>query len=538
MTRYLLDVAIWQGDLKPADVKRAGFNGVNLKISHGTSRKNVHPKLTWWIDQARALGLDICTFHYMTADAVGDVQAEYAYDLLRSLGLLYGTAHQLDVESDPAPALASVRAYLERMTLLLERPVALYTGDWWWAARGKWNVSDLSPYLWAAPNDGYPGSYPGDTSSKWTAGYGGWPALSVMQYAVQPLSFPDGSRGTIDVSKSAIRSEDVWRDLTLGRSGVTTVPPELAKARRIFLDKIPNMDPLSMGIKGDGDHTKTGSSYHLGEDELRPDSYSIVESSRDRNGLDNDASAMDIGEFSIKGADGKTHTLRTFSVWLVGECERGAADTRDIREVIYSPDGKVVKRWDQLKIRSTGPSSHLIHTHVSKFRDASGATFVALFTRYFAEIEDDMALSDDDKKWLQGEIAKAAKPVWTFDPGNDTTGELNGGVPKPGWTKAGDNATVNPAWALSRAIVGTDVAYQIRDRVDQANTTLAKILTNVLGDDAEAQQVIAEVKAAQAKTVEDVLAGLGGSGRTDEQVAAALTAALGSRAAAVAALMG
>lgn len=214
MTRYLLDIASYQGDLNPADVKRAGFTAVNLKVSHGLTTSAVHPNLTGWVAAARALGLGISTFHYFTAGATGEAQAAYAHERLHALGLLTGTAHQLDVESNPPPGLSSVRSYLTTMTALLQRPIALYTGDWWWTARPGWDVSDLTPYLWSAPNRGYLASYPGDDSAHWLAGYGGWPSLSVMQYAVAPLSFPDGSNGTIAVSKSAIRDESVWRTLT------------------------------------------------------------------------------------------------------------------------------------------------------------------------------------------------------------------------------------------------------------------------------------------------------------------------------------
>jgi hypothetical protein len=110
MAYYTLDIASYQGELRTADVTRAGFHGVNLKTSHGLGQKAVHPDVA----------------------------------------------------------------------------------------------------------DGYPGHYPGDTSSHWNAGYGGWSTLAVMQYAVEPLTFPDGTTGTIKVSKSAVRDTAVWQALTGG----------------------------------------------------------------------------------------------------------------------------------------------------------------------------------------------------------------------------------------------------------------------------------------------------------------------------------
>ena len=221
MTLFLLDVASYQGDLSPDDVVRAGFGAVNLKISHGLGSRSVHPGLARWVAEARRLGLGISTFHFLDGSGTGADQAVHAYNQLVGLGLAGGTAHQCDCESTATEPV--VREYLATMGLLLGRPVALYTGDWWWQPRG-WDVSALTDYLWAAPNAGYLGAYPGDTSPHWQAGYAGWAELAVMQYAVAPLIFPDGSRGTIDVSKSAIRNPAVWTALTGGAAPMAMDP--------------------------------------------------------------------------------------------------------------------------------------------------------------------------------------------------------------------------------------------------------------------------------------------------------------------------
>ncbi|WBB94170.1 hypothetical protein [Verrucosispora sp. WMMC514] len=132
-----------------------------------------------------------------------------------------------------------------------------------------------------------------------------------------------------------------------------------------------DLEPAELGIVGDSAHI---GGYHCGSDRLyRRDGkvadYSVIESARDRDGLTLDAAALDVGMFTVKVA-GKTHTLATFSAWLVAQCEANAPDTRDIREIIWSPDGKVVKRWDRLKRRTTGDLSHRWHTHISWHRDA------------------------------------------------------------------------------------------------------------------------------------------------------------------------
>jgi hypothetical protein len=526
LTLHLLDVASYQGTLAPADVVRAGFSAVNLKVSHGLGRKSVHPDITGWVADAHQLGLGICTFHYMTAEASGEAQAEHAYARLVALGLQDpGSAHQLDVESTPPPTLAMVRGYLARMTELLRRPVVLYTGDWWWQARGGWNVADLTPYLWAAPNAGYLGTYPGDTGSHWLSGYGGWKQLSVMQYGVGKLRFPDGTTGGIDVSKSAIRDGAVWRDLTLGRPGMSYAPATLKAARTLYIDLIKglgyNINPLSVGIVGDDSHANSGTSYHLGKDALKAGAYSVVESSRDRNPTDA-AMALDLGWFSIK-VDGQTHNLRTFSRWLVDQCEANTADTRDIREVIYSLDGDNVKRWDRLGRRTTGDSSHTSHTHISYFRDSESRDKSALIRRYFDEITgDDMAdLTQQNLNDIANTTVQALlnKQIVAADDGTNY-GSWNG----------------TQVSLLRRSLNTQTIVTNLAASVNAIGVAAGSILANVQADDADRAVLLAAITAAETATAaaaaEAVRDTFGGPEASAQDVANALIAALGAEKAA------
>ncbi|GIJ10723.1 hypothetical protein Van01_39370 [Micromonospora andamanensis] len=163
--------------------------------------------------------------------------------------------------------------------------------------------------------------------------------------------------------------------------------------RRLLLDHLnrdPNrardedLEPNEVGIVGDANHR---GGYHCGSDRVVTNDYSVVESPRDRNGLTLDAAALDVGMFRLNSG-GRTHNLFTFSTWCVAQCVAGAPDTRDIREIIYSPDGKVVRRWDRLGRRGTGDRSHLWHTHFSFFRDAikAGRDQRPLFRRYLTTI--------------------------------------------------------------------------------------------------------------------------------------------------------
>jgi hypothetical protein len=142
--------------------------------------------------------------------------------------------------------------------------------------------------------------------------------------------------------------------------------------------------------------------YHCGHDLLHaigvaPEDpgwdYSYGESNRDRYGLTDAASAIDFAGASW------WHDL---TLWLVGRCAAGAPGTEDIREIIYTPDFSVVRRWDRLGIRSSGDSSHLYHTHISFFRDAEGrrnGSFLNLIKSYFGEAP---AVASN-KKELEGE---------------------------------------------------------------------------------------------------------------------------------------
>lgn len=279
---------------------------------------------------------------------------------------------------------------------------------------------------------------------------------------------------------------------------MTYAPDSLKAARQLLLNLVPGLAPLAVGIVGDDSHARSGSSYHLGEDALRPDSYTIVESARDRAGLTDAASALDVGKFRIT-VGGRVHTLADFSVWLVAQCAAGTADTADIREVIYSPDGRTVKRWDRLKRRSTGDDSHLSHTHISWFRDSERRDKTAVFKRWFTDIgllEDSVALTPDDI----AKIAKAvATAVWTSD----------GIIPAPAGAKPNADGTPNTHWAASSYV-----------------QSLYATAVSTRG-------YAAAVKDAVGQVDENVLAALADVGRSDEDVAAALRAALGGRAAVV-----
>lgn len=395
MTAYLVDISRYQVErpdpIDLAKAKAAGYTLVNIALTGGRGYVSGAWAKTY-TDRARQLGMGVSFYHWLDGRTPGASQAIEQVARMRSLfGASTGFAHVVDVEESgangiTAPTWQHVVDYVRTAQAMLGRPIAIYTGDWYWKPRG-WAGAPLTGLLHAAPDVGYLAAYPGDQSSAWSAGWGGWEDRAIMQWGVRPLP------GTGDCSLSAIREPAVWTAMT----GVTMsfAPQSLLDARAVFRAET-DLQPVELGIVGDAAHADGGDSYHLGKDQLKSNaSYSKTESSRDRNPT-NAASALDIGKFTVT-YNGTTHTLRSFSRWLVAECEANAPDTLWIREVIYSPDGSTVDRWDRLGRRSTGDSSHLMHTHVSGFRDSENADRAAIFRRYFTTIKGTlMALTNAD----------------------------------------------------------------------------------------------------------------------------------------------
>jgi hypothetical protein len=190
---------------------------------------------------------------------------------------------------------------------------------------------------------------------------------------------------------------------------MTTAPQNLLAVRNLLLTylnvdknavRAADLEPAEVGIVGDASHR---GGYHCGSDRVVANDYSVVESTRDSAGLTLHASALDVGGFTV-ASGGRVHNLRTFSTWCVAQCAAGAADTRDIREIIYSPDGVTVRRWDRLGRRTTGDSSHLFHTHFSYFRDSTraGRDQTPLVRRYLTAIG--LIAGDDMSAQAENEI--------------------------------------------------------------------------------------------------------------------------------------
>ncbi|MEV4270544.1 MULTISPECIES: hypothetical protein [Micromonospora] len=324
-----------------------------------------------------------------------------------------------------------------------------------------------------------------------------------------------------DLSSSPDRT--TWQTIILEEAPVTTTAPKnLLDARRLLLNHLDihpgkvvaaDLDPAEVGIVGDPAHR---GGYHCGSDRVVPRDYSVIESARDRAGLAKWACALDVGEFSVRSG-GTTHNLRTFSAWLVAQCKAGTADTRDIREVIYSTDGKTVRRWDRLGKRTTGDSSHRWHTHISYFRDAikAGRDQTALMRRYLTHIglikppapppaptpvEDDMEQTDK----LTGRTDNANRTVGAVlaDLANLRNWLLSPVGAQDGYTAPAPGSPL--ALLLSMAAGFPAATDGIRERLDQVAAEVADKVLAGLPDGDTGPVSRAELVAA----IREVLAGL------------------------------
>jgi hypothetical protein len=216
-TTFLVDLASYQEGIDLTKVKAAGYTAVNIKLTQGNW-------YTWsrgkaYADAARAAGMTVFSFAWIDNSASGAEQAQLAWRQYQAIGAV---GHQCDCEDTSRPATWQIWLdYCTWWQRQLGRPIITYTGDWWWPAHMGGRGAEVVKCLWAAPNDGYLPSYPGDNSPSWRAGYGGWGDYAFLQYAVSPIANAGGG----NLSKTAIRDPAVWAALTGGQMELTDQVP-------------------------------------------------------------------------------------------------------------------------------------------------------------------------------------------------------------------------------------------------------------------------------------------------------------------------
>jgi hypothetical protein len=167
---------------------------------------------------------------------------------------------------------------------------------------------------------------------------------------------------------------------------VSYAPQTLLDART-YLRPRTGLPWASLGIVGDTAHD---GGYHCGEDRLIPDDYS-ARTARDRAGLTDAASALDIGSFP---------RLVLLTSFLTFEARAGRLG--DVRELIGPGGDGRAYRWDHLAgwspVRRAAGDSHETHLHISYYRDSERRSKLGPFQRFFEPREEDMPLTNDDVK--------------------------------------------------------------------------------------------------------------------------------------------
>lgn len=171
---------------------------------------------------------------------------------------------------------------------------------------------------------------------------------------------------------------------------------------------------VNLGIVGNASHLK---GYHLGRDRIYDgagpglgDRDYSVQTARDKRGLTDAASAIDLGRLN-----GRLTDLWEFSRWFAQQCMDAKPGYGDVREVIFwsTSRGRVIG-WSALApdrwINDYGDASHKTHTHISFFRDSEARDKRPLFAPYFAPPvpEDDMPVITT---YVPGNVAVIADPL-------------------------------------------------------------------------------------------------------------------------------
>lgn len=222
MVTWLIDISNHQGAFDVGQAVAEGYSGVWMKATEGTTFRD------WMFDsfagQTLAAGAVPGAYHYLRAGS-GRAQCDAFYSRIRDHGGPDGWLAACDNESD-ASWQTTVDFFSRWRELSGDHPLVMYSGNWWWSARG-WNGAALTPYLWDSryvDGSGYGSAlYEQVPDSWWSSRYGGWGAVTVLQFA---SSATVAGRSPIDVN-AFLGTVDDLRALTRGggSGGVVVTPP-------------------------------------------------------------------------------------------------------------------------------------------------------------------------------------------------------------------------------------------------------------------------------------------------------------------------
>lgn len=206
MTLYGIDIASYQAGLNLAEVKSEGFDFVIAKVTQGSSYTD--PSWPAFRDSARANGLILVGYHYVT----GDAPPAQAHNLVDHLGDA-SIPVMLDFEAGSGD-LTNFWAVADAITAAGAHVALSYIPRWYWQRIGSPDLTGV-PGLVASDyvaGTGYASAlYPGEQSSFW-AGYGGIEPVILQftdaaQVAGQTID-ADAYRGTADQLQQLLMTGD------------------------------------------------------------------------------------------------------------------------------------------------------------------------------------------------------------------------------------------------------------------------------------------------------------------------------------------
>jgi lysozyme len=179
---YGIDISNHQGNFPVAQAVSEGYEFVIAKCSQGDWYED--PYYFTFVSQARAAGAIPGAYHWLEyGDGRG--QARFFYSRVVQSGGPNGMLIVCDNESN-ADWNTTCEFFDEWAKLSGNHPMFMYTGAWWWNARG-WSGASLTPLLWHSSY--VSGSSTGSAlyglvpDGFWTPGYGGWNGATLLQYS-------------------------------------------------------------------------------------------------------------------------------------------------------------------------------------------------------------------------------------------------------------------------------------------------------------------------------------------------------------------
>lgn len=239
----------YQSGLNVPQLAADGFAGLIVKASESApgwpSSWTASGLADTWVDQARAAGMVVGAYHWLTS-APAEAQVDHYLGRIAEMGGPDGMLCAVDVEDRiRPPEWNTLHDFLSIFYARTQHSLIIYSGNWWWQSRG-WNFSSMSPYLWDSRYvtgvRSAPELYDEVPESWWTPRYGGWSQATMLQFTSTGVA--GGIHGDIDISAFRGSIEDL-------RSIAGIQPAEPAKEPEVFFYKINGTDDvyISNGIQ-------------------------------------------------------------------------------------------------------------------------------------------------------------------------------------------------------------------------------------------------------------------------------------------------